>query len=154
MWFAPFREQAGAQKGTGCIKHIVTWKLLIDYALWKKKKLFVVFVDFSKAYDRIDRFLLLGILRKLGCGVVMLSAIAAMYASTRSILGTAVVTAAIGVRQGSPISGLLFVVFINELVRKYKNRLLMTVFGVATVSTFDGRHCCYSYYRRAICRKV
>ncbi len=111
MWSTPFREQAGVQKGRGCIEHIVTLKLLIDYGLCKKKKLFVAFLDFSKAYDRIDRFLLLGILRKLGCGVIMLSAIAAMNASSRSILGTAVVTATIGVRQGSPISGLLFVVF-------------------------------------------
>ncbi len=61
MWFTPFREQTGAQKGR-CIEHIITMKLLIDYALCKKKKLFVVFVDFSKAYDVIDRLLLPGIL--------------------------------------------------------------------------------------------
>ena len=51
QWFKPFREQAGAQKGRSCIEHIVTLRLLTDYATKKKCKLFITFVDFSKAYD-------------------------------------------------------------------------------------------------------
>ncbi len=54
-WFRPFREQAGAQKGRGCLEHIVTLRLLVDTAKRKKEKLFVLFVDFSKAYDLIPR---------------------------------------------------------------------------------------------------
>ncbi len=47
LWFSPFREQAGSQRNRGCIEHIVTLRLLIDYAFCKRKKLFIVLVDFS-----------------------------------------------------------------------------------------------------------
>ena len=51
-WFGPYREQAGSQKGRGCIEHIVSLRLLMDMATKKKLKLFVVFVDITVAYDR------------------------------------------------------------------------------------------------------
>ena len=43
-------------------------------------------------------------------------AIGAMYNVTKSILGTAVITAAIGVRQGSPTSCFLFNLFVDTLI--------------------------------------
>ena len=52
-WWTPDREQAGAQQGRGCQEHIVTLRLLMDYAPCKKNELFVVYEDFSKAYDRV-----------------------------------------------------------------------------------------------------
>ena len=41
-WFS-YREQAGAQKGRGCIEQIVTLRILCDYANKKKSKLFYNF---------------------------------------------------------------------------------------------------------------
>lgn len=120
QWFKPYREQAGAQKGRGCIEHILTLRLLTDYARKKKLKLFVTFVDFSKAYDMVPREILLRVLRRLGCGAVMLGAIAAMYRVTQSVLGTAVFATTMGVRQGSPTSCLLFILFVNDLIKLLK----------------------------------
>ena len=54
-WFSPYREQAGSQAGRGCIEHIVTLRLLCDLARKKKFKLFVTFIDFSQAYDKVPR---------------------------------------------------------------------------------------------------
>ena len=81
-WFTPYREQAGAQKGRGCVEHLVTLRLLTDLARRKKKKLFITFIDFSQAYDMLPRHMLLRILRRVGCGLVMLGIIAAMYSVT------------------------------------------------------------------------
>ena len=50
-WYIPCREQAGGQEKRGCIEHIVTVRLVIDRCLRLKIPLFIVFVDFSKAYD-------------------------------------------------------------------------------------------------------
>ena len=43
-----------------------------------------------------------------------------MYSITHSVIGTAVITATIGVRQGSPTSCLLFVLYINDLIKIIK----------------------------------
>ena len=51
---------------------------MIDYAKYKKIKLFVLFVDYVKAYDRVKRDKLINILKNLGCGRIMLLAIKAM----------------------------------------------------------------------------
>ena len=97
-WFLPYREQAGAQKGCGCMEHIVTLRLLTDFAKRKKNTLFVTFVDFSQAYDLVLRQILFKILKRLGCGGVMLAALIAMCRITDSVLGTSVITATICVR--------------------------------------------------------
>lgn len=57
------------------------------------------------------------ILKKFGCGGVMLAALAAMYCVKKSILGTAVVTATRGVRRGLSTSCFLFIIFLNELIK-------------------------------------
>ena len=61
-------------------------------------------------------------LAQLGCGFNMMSAIASIYKCTRMILRTAIITASLGVRQGSPTSCLLFVLGVNELIQKLKQR--------------------------------
>ena len=119
-WFKPYREQAGAQRGRGCIEHIVTLRLLTDMARKKKEKLFVVFVDFTQAYDLVPRGMLFKVLKRLGCGAVMLAALIAIYRVTNSIIGTAIITTTIGVRQGSSTSCLLFILYINDLIKLIK----------------------------------
>ena len=110
QWFKPFREQAGSQVGRGCMEHIVTLRLLMDLARRKKFKLFITFVDFSKTYDCIPRYKLFLTLKPMGCGMTMLMALIAMYQYTSSVIGTAVIAATVGVRQGSPTSCLLFII--------------------------------------------
>ena len=115
-WFSPYREQAGCQAGRGCLEFIVTLRLLCDVARRKKFKLFITFVDFSQAYDRVPRDVMFRVLKRLGCGVTMLSALVALYKITHSVIGSAVISAAVGVRQGSPTSCLLFIIFVNDLI--------------------------------------
>ena len=86
LWLKSYREQAGAQKGRGCIEHIVTLRLLSDYAKKKKTKLFMTFVDFSKAYDLVPRHMLFSVLKRLGCGAVMLSVLVAIYSSSHVVM--------------------------------------------------------------------
>ena len=121
-WIQPKREQAGAQPGRGCIEHIVTLRLLFDYSKRKRKPLFVAFIDFSKAYDRVPRKYLLELLKRLGCGVVMLAALISLYSLTQFMLGFTVITATLGVKQGSPTSCFLFTLFVDEFVRLVKSR--------------------------------
>ena len=121
LWCNIDKCQAGAQKGRSCVEQIFTLRMLCHYAVYKKVKLYVLFIDFSKAYDRVSRRKLIEVLRSRGCGNVMLKAIQAMYKCTKNILKSAIISANIGVRQGSPSSCLLFVIYIDEMVRMIKN---------------------------------
>ena len=62
----------------------------MEFSLRKRKKLFIAFIDFVKAYDKVPRKMLFLIFKKLGCGVVMLAALISMYKITHSILGSTV----------------------------------------------------------------
>ncbi len=128
QWFKPYREQAGAQQKRGCLEHFATLRIITDSAKRKKIKLFVVFIDFSKAYDVMPRHTLFRTLKRLGCGMVMLAAIIAMYHVTESIVGCAVVTSTVGVRQGLFTSCLLFVIYVDELIKIMKVRCQSEIF--------------------------
>ncbi len=54
------------------------------------------------------------------CDVTMLFAFAAMYKVTHSVIGSAVIYPTVDVRQGSPTSCLLFIMFVNDLTRLIK----------------------------------
>ena len=98
--------------------------MLTDTAKRKRRKLFVTFVDFSQAYDCVSRHKLFSLMKSMGCGMVMLGALVAMYKTTQSIIGTALITATIGVRQGSPTSCFLFILYVNEMIRIIKENCM------------------------------
>ena len=101
LWFDIDKCQAGAQKGRSCLEQIFTLRILCLYALRKKLKLYVLFIDYSKAYDRVSRRKLIEVLKSRGCGRVMLKAIQAMYTCTKNVLRSAIINANIGLRQGA-----------------------------------------------------
>ena len=123
LWHNIDMCQAGSQKSRGCIEQIMSLRLLIDYASFKKEKLYVLFVDFSKAYDRVPRYKLMECLKNRGCGKIMLMAICAMYRCTKNVLRAASIDSNMGVRQGAPTSCLLFVIYIDKMIRMIKERV-------------------------------
>ena len=86
---------------------------------------FLAFIDFQKAFDSVDRTLLLFKLSKIGIFGKFYGAISAMYSNPRSrvILNeheTAFFECPIGVKQGDCISATLFAIFINDLAEEIK----------------------------------
>ena len=105
-WYIPEREQARGQPKRNCIEHILTLRLWIDYCKRKRLKLFIAFIDFSKAYDRVPRGKLFTLLMRL----------------STCILGTVLITCTIGVRQGSPTSVFLFIIYVDVLIKMIKEK--------------------------------
>ena len=102
LWFDFDKCQTGAQKGRSCLEQIFTLRMLSDYAIKKKLKLYILFIDYSMAYDRVPRSKLIDVLKSRGCGRVMLKALQAMYTSTKNIFKTAMIDATVEVRQEAP----------------------------------------------------
>lgn len=107
LWFKPDPAQAGSQKYRGCVEQIATLRLLIDYAVWAKKQFFIVFIDFEKAYDKVDRQILLNVLHEIGCSKIFMTVIKNSL-STLNQIGNEEFRSFMGVRQGCGTSCSLF----------------------------------------------
>ncbi len=93
----------------------------------EKKKLFVMFIDFTLAYDLVGRHILIRIFKYLDCGIFMLGVIGAMYSLTESIVIIAVLMATLEVHQGHPTSCLLFIMYVHDLIRLIKRTVKMII---------------------------
>ena len=60
------REQTGFRPGSSCIDHINTLRLIIEQSAEYRSDLHLVFVDFEKAFDSVDRDGLWMALRRRG----------------------------------------------------------------------------------------
>ena len=116
------RGQGGFRSDHRTTDNIFILRTLIDKAeaTARKKKLFVCFVDFQKAFDTIPRALLWRRLASLGLTGRMLSALKNMYQSVTACVKTPAgltefFPCTLGVKQGCPLSPCLFGLYIDKL---------------------------------------
>ena len=70
-------------RGHGTSDHIFLLQTIIDKIVKKaKKKLYVAFIDFTKAYDTVDRDILIRRLKTLGINGIFLRSVTSMYMKT------------------------------------------------------------------------
>ena len=91
-----------------------------------RKDTFLCFIDFKKAFDSVDRNLLLFKLSNIGVHGHMYTAISSLYSNPRSRVilqdyETDYFDCPIGVKQGDCLSPTLFAIFINDLANEVKN---------------------------------
>ena len=119
-------EQNGFRKGRSCLDHIFVLPSVITAKLKEKKSVFACFIDFSSAYDFVNRDLLLYALRSIGIEGKMFGIIKAYYTGTQSAVKINQKMAEwfntyAGVRQGQNDSSTLFIIFLNSLAVKLKS---------------------------------
>lgn len=118
--------------GALCLIAFVLW-----FALEEKKILHITFIDYSQAYKRVPWRTLLRVLYMLGCGLVMLCALVAMYRITQRMTGTIFLLFDVGVWQHSPKSCLLFIVLDNDFIWLTKEGLGPMAFWHDCISLFS-----------------
>ena len=119
-------EQNGFRAGRSCIDHIFVMCTVLRNRKLLRKDTFLCFIDFKKAFDSVDRNLLLFKLSNIGVHGHMYTAISSLYSNPRSRVilqdyETDYFDCPIGVKQGDCLSPTLFAIFINDLANEVKN---------------------------------
>ena len=114
--------QAGFRAGRGTPDNCFILRHVIDAAAVRKKPLYCAYIDFSKAYDRVDRDLLWRVLRGMGLHGEVLTTLQQMYEEVQMRVRaggelSVPFPSSVGVRQGCPLSPLLFGLVIDRLER-------------------------------------
>ena len=114
-------NQCGFRRGYRTSDHIFTLSTLINhYSKVKNKKLYLCFVDFRKAFDKVSHSVLWTKLLKYGIEGKFMNIIKSMYAQVKSCVRaksglTDLFQYKRGVRQGCLLSPILFALFLNDL---------------------------------------
>ena len=114
-------NQIGFMKGSSTSDHIFLLQTIIDKTVKRnKKKLYVAFIDFKKAYDRVNRDLLLKRLKTLGINGIFLRNIESMYKQTLYSIKLKdghlnSISSNLGLKQGCPLSPMLFNIYVDGI---------------------------------------
>ena len=116
-------EQNGFRAGRSCEGHIYSLTSVIRNQIEQNRSVFGAFIDLEKAFDWVDRELLLYTLINYNIDGKLYSAITDMYTKTISCIKinnflTKWFEVTNGVRQGDTLSPTLFAIYINNLAKK------------------------------------
>ena len=108
--------QFGFRKGRNTIDTLFIIHTISLIALKRKTPMFLAFVDLAKAFDSINHDLMWFKLSTIGLSTKMLEMLQPMYGNARSVVSYDGYTECQkGVRQGCPLSPLLFFLFVSDL---------------------------------------
>ena len=118
-------EQNGFRAGRSTADHLSTLSFIVETRIKKKMNTFATFIDFSKAYDRIDRSLLWHKLSKIGIDGKMFNALKSLYSNVKCTVRLNGVHSdwfkvQTGLKQGCILSPLLFNAFVNDLIQEIR----------------------------------
>jgi Reverse transcriptase (RNA-dependent DNA polymerase) len=126
--------QCGFRKGHGTLDALFTLTQAINTARYKRKLLYVVFVDFKKAFDTVHRDIMIDRCTQLGVHGPFLDTLMLLYDKVQQQVCIGgkmgrLFDTYVGTKQGSELSPLLFGMFIDVL----HELILMQVPGAGPV---------------------
>ncbi len=109
-------EQAAYRKGQGTRDMLVCLQLLMEKMLGIGVEVFVMFIDYSKAFDSVSHIKLFDVMKEMGFPVHLVSLLQSLYVNQRGMIrwndeNTEEFNMTKGVRQGCTVSPYLFVTY-------------------------------------------
>ena len=128
-------EQVGFRPKHSTLDHIFALQILANYYKDTGKQLYCAFVDYSKAFDFVDRTYLWQKLLNSNVNGKILNVIRNMYKNAKSHVSIKNILSdpfpcQVGVRQGENLSPLLFAIYLND----FKTFLSEKYNGLNTIS--------------------
>lgn len=133
-------NQFGFQKGKSVQDCIYILHAVISKVLNEGQKLYCIFIDYEKCFDKIDRSLLWQKLLTENVSCKLVKAIKSMYTVVKSCVKyklsfSSFFDSSIGLKQGDPSSPLLFMLFVNDIVENI-NVDLQNIFTINDLKLF------------------
>ena len=117
-----YENQIGFRNGRSTADAIFILHTIIQKILSKNKKLWCIFIDYKRAFDTVERAALFHKLIKLGISCKFTNMIRSMYETIQSCVKLTNSTnlseffnVSLGLKQGEPLSPILFLLFINDI---------------------------------------
>ena len=116
-------EQHGFRPGRSCSDLIFILRLMVEESREWNKKLYLLFIDFEKAFDSVDRDTLWKILKYYGVPDKLVKMIIALYEDSECCVrtengDTRFFKIMSGVKQGCVLSPFLFVIVMDYILRQ------------------------------------
>ena len=121
-------EQCGFKKGRSCTDAIFTVQQIMEKRKEHNLPLFILFVDYEKAYDNVNRDKLWKMMENKVPNY-LLNTIKNIYRNTKVRIKcnedlSEPISINKGVRQGCGLSPVLFNIYINKIVHKFKTTIM------------------------------
>ena len=120
-------NQNGFRPQRSTSSHILALRRIVEELSNYNKEAVLVFIDFQKAFDSIDRNRMLQILEAYGTPLELVEAIKVMYTNTSAVVitpegVTELFSVNTGVLQGDPLAPFLFIICLDYALRKAINK--------------------------------
>ena len=115
--------QTGATSNRRVTENVFIVSYLINKCKLAKKDLFILSIDFRKAYDSIDRFKMIEVLKEFKIHPKIINLVAHIYSNDKTniflnskLISNIEITS--GIRQGCNLSGLIFILVTYKIIEK------------------------------------
>jgi len=116
------KEQADFRSNFSIIDHLTTLNLFIEKSEEYNRKIFLAFIDYTKAFDSVKHKKIYEALKNQGTPQAYIKLINEMYTNLKSRIVTEMTGESFeirkGVRQGEPLSSCLFHSILEDIFRK------------------------------------
>nr|XP_049577496.1 glycine receptor subunit alpha-3 isoform X1 [Syngnathus scovelli] len=116
-------EQCGFHPGRGTVDQLYTLGRILEGAWEFAQPVHMCFVDLEKAFDRVPREVLWRVLREYGVPSQLIRAVRSLYHRCQSLVRISgsksdSFPVRVGLRQGCPLSPILFIIFMDRISRR------------------------------------